>query len=96
MGLSLGGAAAARLSDQMGYRHSRNTILQVIASLPLPDLPTLKISSSAESSTQLKVNDVPFAQPHYSSKDSWAISLPSSGTRIPIGLYPFQNSTLAN
>jgi transposase len=43
MGLALGGAAAARLSDQMGYGYSRNTILRVIASLPLPDLPTPKI-----------------------------------------------------
>jgi transposase len=43
MGLALGGAAAARLSDQMGYGYSRNTMLRVIASLPLPDLPTPKI-----------------------------------------------------
>lgn len=44
MGLALGGAAAAALlSNQMGYGYSRNTILRVIASLPLPDLPTPKI-----------------------------------------------------
>jgi transposase len=43
MGLALGGAAAARLSQQMGYGYSRNSILRVLASLPLPVLHTPKI-----------------------------------------------------
>ncbi|MBE9108119.1 ISL3 family transposase [Nodosilinea sp. LEGE 07298] len=41
--LALGGAAGARLSEQVGYRHSRNSMLRVIASLPLPQLMTPKI-----------------------------------------------------
>lgn len=43
MGLALGGAAAARLSQQVGYGYSRNSILRVLASLPLPVLHTPKI-----------------------------------------------------
>lgn len=43
MGLALGGAAAARLSDQMGYGGGRNSFLRLISSLPLPTLPTPKI-----------------------------------------------------
>ncbi len=43
MGLALGGAAAARLSQQMGYGHSRNSILRLISSLPLPVLANPKI-----------------------------------------------------
>jgi len=41
--LALGGAAGARLSEQVGYGHSRNSMLRVIASLPLPQLTTPKI-----------------------------------------------------
>ena len=43
MVLSLGGAASARLSHQMGYGYSRNSLLRLIASLPLPALPTPRI-----------------------------------------------------
>lgn len=43
IGLALGGAAAARLSLQMGYGYSRNSILRLITSLPLPVLSTPKI-----------------------------------------------------
>ena len=41
--LALGGAAGTRLSEQVGYGHSRNSMLRVIASLPLPPLTTPKI-----------------------------------------------------
>jgi transposase len=43
IGLALGGAAAARLSLQMGYGYSRNSILRLITSLSLPVLNTPKI-----------------------------------------------------
>ena len=43
MGLALGGSAAARLSHQIGYGHSRNSFLCVISSLPLPEISIPKI-----------------------------------------------------
>lgn len=43
IGLALGGAAAARLSHQLGYSYSRDSILRLLASLKLPELPTPKI-----------------------------------------------------
>jgi transposase len=43
IGLALGGAAAACLSQQIGYGYSRNTFLRLIASIPLPTFPTPKI-----------------------------------------------------
>jgi transposase len=43
MALALGGAAAARLSHQMGYGYSRNSLLRLITSLPLPTLPPPRI-----------------------------------------------------
>ena len=43
MGLALGGSAAARLSHQIGYGHSRNSFLRLISSLPLPEISTPKI-----------------------------------------------------
>ncbi len=43
MGLALGGSAAARLSEQVGYGHSRNSILRLLSSLPLPPISELKI-----------------------------------------------------
>ena len=43
IGLSLGGAAGARLSHALGFGHSRNTVLRVISSLPLPAIITPKI-----------------------------------------------------
>ena len=42
MGLELGGSAAARLSHQIGYEHSRNAFLRLISSLPLPEISTPK------------------------------------------------------
>ena len=36
MGLALGGAAASRLSHQLGYGYSRDSILRLISNLPLP------------------------------------------------------------
>ena len=43
IGLALGGAAAARLSYQINYGSSRNTMLRSIAKLELPETPTPKI-----------------------------------------------------
>lgn len=43
IGLALGGAAAARLSYQINYGSSRNTMLRSIAKLELPPTPTPKI-----------------------------------------------------
>ena len=43
MGLELGGAAAARLSHQLGDGYSRNTFLRLLARMPLPDIVTPRI-----------------------------------------------------
>ena len=43
MGLALGGAAASRLSHQLGYGYSRDSILRLIAKLPLPVIATPRI-----------------------------------------------------
>lgn len=43
MGLALGGAAAARLSQQLGYGYSRDSILRLIAKLSLPAMATPRI-----------------------------------------------------
>ena len=43
MALALGGAAAARLGEQMGDGYSRNSFLRRIAKVPLPAPPTPKI-----------------------------------------------------
>ena len=43
IGLSLGGAAGARLSHALGFGHSRNTVLRVISALPLPAIITPNI-----------------------------------------------------
>lgn len=43
MGLALGGLPASRLSHQLGYGYSRNTILRAISKLPLPVTTTPKI-----------------------------------------------------
>ncbi len=42
MGLALGGAAAARLSHQLGYGYSRDSILRLLSRLVLSELPTPK------------------------------------------------------
>lgn len=56
MALALGGAAGARLSEQVGYGHSRNTMLRVTASLPLPSPTTPKV---------LGVDDFAFRKGHH-------------------------------
>jgi transposase len=56
IGLALGGAAAACLSQQIGYGYSRNTFLRVIANIPLPTFPTPKI---------LGVDDFAFRKGHH-------------------------------
>jgi transposase len=56
IGLALGGSAAARLSQQIGYGYSRNTFLRSIASLPLPAFSTPKI---------LGVDDFAFRKGHH-------------------------------
>ena len=43
MSLELGGSAAARLSHLLGYGHSRNTFLTLLARMPLPELVTPRI-----------------------------------------------------
>ncbi len=43
IGIALGGAAAARLSNQIGYGGSRNALLRCIFKTPLPPRPTPKI-----------------------------------------------------
>ena len=43
MGLALGGTAAARLSHQLGYSYSRDSILRLLSSLVLPEIVTPKI-----------------------------------------------------
>lgn len=40
MGLALGGSAAVRLSHQIGYGCSRNSILHLVSSLPMPTITT--------------------------------------------------------
>jgi transposase len=43
MAIALDGAAGARLSEQMGYDHSRNSMLRVIEAVPLPAASTPRI-----------------------------------------------------
>lgn len=43
MAMALGGAAGARLSEQMGYDHSRNSMLRAIEAVPLPASSTPRI-----------------------------------------------------
>ena len=43
MALELGGSAAARLSHLLGYGHSRNTFLTLLARMPLPKIVTPRI-----------------------------------------------------
>lgn len=43
MALELGGSAAARLSHLLGYGHSRNTFLTLLARMPLPEMVTPRI-----------------------------------------------------
>lgn len=43
LGLALGGSAASRLSHQLGYGTSRQTILRLLSKLPVPEIVTPKI-----------------------------------------------------
>ena len=43
MSLELGGSAAARLSQLLGYGHSRNAFLTLLARMPLPEIVTPRI-----------------------------------------------------
>jgi transposase len=56
IGLALGGAAAARLSQQIGCGQSRNTFLRLIASIPFPAFPIPRI---------LGVDDFAFRKGHH-------------------------------
>ena len=56
MGLALGGSVAARLPSQLGYGYSRDSILRLIANLPLPATATPRI---------LGVDDFAFRKGHH-------------------------------